>query len=129
MMNDKRMTQVVMFNAIEDMLDGKKSYLPETKDLPSREITFDDIREFCEDRKAQVGKRASSSKSKTTDVQNEVREKILEVLVDGKKWTPTDIAKAVNVTPQRVTPQLTKLVADGIVAHAKEKKSSLYWLA
>ena len=73
---------------------------------------------------ALVNKRASAKSvdSKRAAEQNIVRQDILAVLSDGAEHRVTDIAKAIDATPQRVTALISQMVKDGSVTRTQDKK-------
>jgi len=96
-----------------------------------------DLVEFCQDRKAQIEKKANSSKAKASTNQAEndkIKNVILEVMTRlGRAVTVTELTKEEelnNYSNQKLTYVLTKMYKeDGTVTNFKDKKKSMFKLA
>ena len=96
-----------------------------------------DLIEFCQDRKAQIEKKANSSKVKASTNQAEndkIKNTILEVMARlGRAVTVTELTKEEelnNYSNQKLTYVLTKMYKeDGTVTNFKDKKKSMFKLA
>lgn len=92
----------------------------------------DEVIERLEALKAQLAKRGSGSKglTKTQKEGLELMERIVEVLADAVDgMTATEVGDAVNVTCQRASALLKKLVADERVRKDKVGKQVRFFLA
>lgn len=96
-----------------------------------------DLVEFCQDRKAQIEKKANSSKAKASTNQAEndkIKNVILEVMTKlGRAVTVTELTKEEelnNYSNQKLTYILTKMYKeDGTVTNFKDKKKSMFKIA
>jgi predicted transcriptional regulator len=91
-----------------------------------RQVGRDDLAEFCEDRIEKLSRKSSgSSKPTKTQIENEgIMDTIVEVLVElDTPTTATAIATdpRVNISGQKVSALLKKLVAEGRVIRTEEK--------
>jgi DNA-binding PadR family transcriptional regulator len=63
----------------------------------------------------------------------ELRGQVVAVMVEGTVYTPSDLVKLVGnaeiPSPQKITPMLTALVADGVLTKATVKGRSVYSLS
>ena len=109
-MAEKKMTKRELFTSVHAVLsaiDGAE----ELADGIAHELAL-------------VEKRASAkgTDAKRLAEQNVVRKGILAVLSDGAEHRVTDIAKAIDATPQRVTALISQMVKDGSVTRTQDKK-------
>lgn len=89
-----------------------------------------DIVAYCDNEIAALDKKneyrkAHPVKTKTQKENEDLYPVILGVL-DNTPKTPTEIAKAVNLSVQKTTALLTKLVKDGTIVRTNEKGKSYY---
>lgn len=123
MEKEKKLVQRDYFNMLEK--------LAEENNRP-------DLVQFCQDRKAQLDKKASSSKSKSTTNQAEnekIKKLIIQELVNlGKAVTVTELLKESETlkdySTQKLTYLLTKMYTeDSTVTNIKAKGKSLFTVA
>ena len=93
----------------------------------------DDLIKFCNERIEKLNAKAKSANSKKTAEDEKFFDAIADVLADGNGKRATDILKALaedfeNLTIQKVTSMLTKMVAAGRVEKTVEKKISTFTL-
>lgn len=95
-----------------------------------------DLVEFCQDRKAQIEKKANSSKAKASTNQAEndkIKNTILEVMTRlGRAVTVTELTKEEelnNYSNQKLSALLKQMVEKGTVAKIVDKKKSLFTIA
>lgn len=97
-----------------------------------------DLVQFCQDRKAQLDKKANSSKSKSTTNQAEnekIKKLIIQELVNlGKAVTVTELIKESETlkdySNQKLTYLLTKMYTEDLtVTNIKAKGKSLFAIA
>lgn len=97
-----------------------------------------DLVQFCQDRKAQLDKKANSSKSKSTTNQAEnekIKKLIIQELVNlGRAVTVTELIKESETlkdySNQKLTYLLTKMCTeDSTVTNIKAKGKSLFTIA
>ena len=93
----------------------------------------DTLVEFCKERIEKLNAKAKSANSKKSAEDEKYFDAIADVLADGKGLRATDILKALapdfeNLTIQKVTSMLTKMVAAGLVAKTIDKKVSTFTL-
>lgn len=130
-MTQTKITQKMFFNAL-------KNFIGEGEQITLDGITYTDVMltEFIDSQIDKLNKK-SSHKSKADKEKDLLNEKIRNEIVPYL----TEIEEPVNATQlsmilsdrigefvssQRVTPQLTKLVADGVVAKVTEKGKTFY---
>ena len=94
-------------------------------------LTEGEVKERLEALKGQLAKRnASTGERKPTKAQKEnevLKAHILEMLVgEPEGMAPTEVANALHLGVQKVTPQLTKLVAEGKAVKQTKGKKVLY---
>lgn len=133
-MTQTKITQKMFFNAL-------KSFIGEGEQITLDGVTYTDVMltEFINSQIDKLNKK-SSHKSKADKEKDLLNEKIRNEIVPYL----TEIEKPVNATQlsmilsdrvgefvssQRVTPQLTKLVADGVVVKVTEKGKTFYKIA
>lgn len=123
MEKEKKLVQRDYFNMLEKL--AEKNNRP-------------DLVQFCQDRKAQLDKKASSSKSKSTTNQAEnekIKKLIIQELVNlGKAVTVTELLKESETlkdySTQKLTYLLTKMYTeDSTVTNIKAKGKSLFTVA
>lgn len=108
------MTKVEMYNAI----------------LAVEGLTAEQTEFLTKERDA-VAKRNARKSGSLTKVQKEnvgVKENIVEVLADGAK-TATEVAKALELSTQKVSALMRQLIAEGKVVKTMEKKVAYFALA
>lgn len=93
----------------------------------------DDLIKFCNERIEKLNAKAKSANSKKSAEDEKFFDAIADVLADGNGKRATDILKALatefeNLTIQKVTSMLTKMVAAGRVEKTVEKKISTFTL-
>ena len=96
-----------------------------------------DLVEFCQDRVAQIEKKANSSKAKNVEVQAEnqaITDRLIAELATFKNpVTLTDFIKgneyASQFSTQKIRALFKKPLADGIVVNTIDKKKSLFSVA
>ena len=77
-----------------------------------------------------LDKRAENKKTKESDETKLVKATVLDILANSDKaLTCTEIAKALDLSTQKTTPILTKLVAENSIVKEKSGKSFVYKLA
>lgn len=89
---------------------------------------------YCDKKLAQLANKANSANSKKNAEDEKYFIAISEVLDGGKALRATEILKALssafeNLTIQKVTSMLTKMVANGEVVKTVDKKISTFSLA
>lgn len=96
-----------------------------------------DLVEFCQDRVAQIDKKANSSKAKSAEVQAEnqaITDRLIaELATFEKPVTLTDFIKgneyASQFSTQKIRALFKKPLADGIIVNIVDKKKSLFSVA
>ena len=96
-----------------------------------------DLVEFCQDRVAQIDKKANSSKAKSAEVQAEnqaIADRLIAELATFKNpVTLTDFIKgneyASQFSTQKIRALFKKPLADGIIVNTVDKKKSLFSVA
>ena len=96
-----------------------------------------DLVEFCQDRVAQIDKKASASKAKSAESQAEnqaIADRLIAELATFKNpVTLTDFIKgneyASQFSTQKIRALFKKPLADGIVVNTVDKKKSLFSVA
>lgn len=133
-MTQTKITQKMFFNAL-------KGFIGEGEQIELGGITYTDkmVTEFIDSQLEKLEKK-SSHKSKADKEKDALNEKIRNEIVPYL----TEIEEPVNATQlsmilsdrvgefvssQKVTPQLTKLVADGVVKKVTEKGKTFYKIA
>ena len=110
----------------------QKDYFNEILALPNLP---DNLREFVEGRIEALNKKSGSAKKPTaTQVANEgLKSAILEGMVEGAKYSITDMIKSIpaleGLTNQKVSALVRQLVADKVVVRTEEKGKALFALA
>lgn len=133
-MSTTKITQKMMFNAL-------KSFIGEGEQVTIDGIDYTDkmVLEFIDgqieklDKKNSHKSKADLEKAEKNDI---LLNKIIEFLTDNEKeCSTTQIARAITetlgefVSSQKVTPQLTKLVNNGVVVRNVVKGKTTYKLA
>lgn len=124
-MTDKKFTAKDIFSAI-------LTHAQECGDIEG--IPCEVVMEFCEKKLNQLANKATSANSKKAAEDEKYFIAISEVLNGSAGMRATDILKALavdfeNLTIQKVTSMLTKMVASGEVVKTVEKKVSTFALA
>ena len=88
---------------------------------------------FCESRIEKLERKATSASAKKTAEDEKFFDAIAEVLGDGSAKRATDIMKGIapefaDITIQKVTSMLTKMIAAGLVEKTVDKKVSTFSL-
>ena len=102
------------------------AYVLENAELPA------DVREKVEKMKAQFEKKNSAEKKPTTTqkANEDLKEKILEGMVDGKDYSITDLIKSIEVlndlTNQKVSALIGQMVKSGSVIRTEEKRKAYF---
>lgn len=107
------MTKIAMFNSLIDLASANER---------------EDLVEFINKEIASLEKKRAytSPKDKANAKMNEeLKDKILEILTD-KGMLTSDLAKVLELTPQKTTSLLTTLLKDGKVAKEVVKGKSYY---
>lgn len=94
----------------------------------------DDLIQFCNERIAKLEKKAVSANSKKNAEDEKFFDAIADVLADGKGKRASEVHKALvadyaDITVQKVTALLGKMVASGEVVKTVDKKVSTFSLA
>lgn len=130
-MTQTKITQKMFFNAL-------KNFIGEGEQITLDGITYTDVMlaEFIDSQIDKLNKKSShkSKADKEKDLLNEkVRNEIVPYLTEIEEpVNATQLSMILSdrigefVSSQRVTPQLTKLVADGVVAKVTEKGKTFY---
>lgn len=117
----------------------KKTVVEMYEEILAIEGLTDEQKAFIEKRieitKNKNAKRSTEPTPKQLEkmaVETEIENAILGAMTEGTHYTPSDlvklIARADVVNPQKITPRLTALVADGKVVKTVEKGRSVYSL-
>ena len=104
------------------------------------DFTVEEALAFCDERIEITQKKNANRSAEPTPKQKEkmahdaeLRGKVVAVMTEGETYTPSDLVKLVDnaeiPTPQKITPMLTALVADGVLTKATVKGRSIYSLS
>ena len=120
MANTTKLTQRDYFAGIVAVLNGEES-----------KFSNEELINFIEGRVAQLDRKASNKKAKTDGADVALVEAITDVLADGSRKTVTEMLKANatlgEISNQKATAVLRKMLADGLVGKVKDKKNTLYF--
>ena len=117
-----KVTQKDYFNGLIAYVNGEET-----------SFTAEEFTEFLKGRIEVLERKSANRKTKVNEADEVLKGAVTEVLGNGEKMTVTAIMRADErlgqVSNQKVSAILRKLIADGVVTKEKDKKTSLFFLS
>ena len=113
------------------MEKNKKTLKEMYEEIIANETLTEEQREFLKSRVELLDKKKGSTNAKKSDEHIEIENQIIATFEKepNRLFSCSEIALALNLSPQKITPRLKALVADEKITVSKDKRANVYKLA